>query len=93
MKRKQARDTMAREQAERLNIQLRLRDRKINQLEEQLKAVDEAIFECIQKTSIAPLGKLTDDVMRRVTIYSNRIGVAATIKIINPPKRKRKTRR
>ena len=67
--------------------------RQITSLKEQLKKVDLAIFECIQKTHIGPLGKVTDNVMQRVREYSDSIGEQAIVEITGTaPKRKRKIR-
>lgn len=55
-----------------------------------LKRVDEAIFDCIQRSQLTALGKVTDEVMRRLQIYSSCIGEDVIAKLTP---RKRGTRR
>lgn len=54
--------------------------RQIQDLTKELKASDEAIFAVIQTSTIMPLGKVTDSVMRRCAEYSSLIGETQVVK-------------
>lgn len=58
------------QQIKQLSQQLITANNRITSLKKQLKEVDEAVFECIQRTDLICLGRVTDAVMDRCRGYS-----------------------
>jgi hypothetical protein len=93
MKRKVVKTILDTETITILRGELVIKDRRVKTLEEQLKAVDEAVFGVIQSSRIASLGKVTDAVMRRMESYSGLIAEREVVRLTTiAAKRKRKSR-
>lgn len=79
------------QQIKKLSQELVTANNRTTSLREQLRKVDEAVFECIMKTELHHLGRVTDAVMERVRRYSSALGDKISGELA--PAHKRKARR